>query len=270
MITDREVIGLIPAAGRASRVAPLPCSKELFPVGFCQIGEERTPRPKVVGHYLLENMRRANITKAYIILREGKEDIPSYFADGEIVDMHLAYLMLDLSFGVPYTLNQAFPFIKEATVALGFPDMIFYPEEAFVTLLAKQKESHADLVLGLFPALHPHKTDMVEVDENGRIRSITIKPAQTQLAFAWEIAVWTPLFSGFMHEYILSRQGRVNKDNVGSNPNEPQNELHVGDVIQAALQSNMVVDAVTFQDGDCLDIGTPEDMLNALQSPFKR
>src|SRR5690606_7285513 len=28
----KEVVGLIPAAGRASRLAPLPCSKELLPV----------------------------------------------------------------------------------------------------------------------------------------------------------------------------------------------------------------------------------------------
>jgi len=29
-----EVVGIIPASGRATRIAPLPCSKELYPVGF--------------------------------------------------------------------------------------------------------------------------------------------------------------------------------------------------------------------------------------------
>jgi hypothetical protein len=29
-----EVIGLIPCAGRASRISPLPCSKEVLPVGL--------------------------------------------------------------------------------------------------------------------------------------------------------------------------------------------------------------------------------------------
>ncbi len=261
----REVIGLIPAAGRASRVAPLPCSKELFPVGFHYMGKERTPRPKVVGHYLLENMRRANITKAYVILREGKWDIPAYFADGEIVDMHLAYLMLGLPFGVPYTLNQAFPFIKDAIVALGFPDMIFQPEDAFVKLLAKQAESNAHIVLGLFPALQPHKTDMVEMDDDGRIRAITIKPERTQLLYAWEIAIWTPVFTDFLHNYVSSWPVGGEEHKNEANLVE-RNELHVGDVIQAAFQKGLKIETVVFKDGHCLDIGTPEDLLKAIQT----
>jgi glucose-1-phosphate thymidylyltransferase len=93
--------------------------------------------------------------------------------------------------------------------------------------------------------------------------TLIIKPAQTQLTLAWEIAIWTPLFSGFMNEYILSRQRRMNKDKVGSNPNDQQNELHVGDVIQAALVGNMLIEGVIFKDGRCLDIGTPKDMMKA-------
>ena len=31
---NREVVGLIPAAGEAKRIGPLLCSKELYPVGF--------------------------------------------------------------------------------------------------------------------------------------------------------------------------------------------------------------------------------------------
>lgn len=30
----QNMIGLIPAAGKAKRLQPLPCSKEIFPVGF--------------------------------------------------------------------------------------------------------------------------------------------------------------------------------------------------------------------------------------------
>jgi glucose-1-phosphate thymidylyltransferase len=72
--TYQEVIGVLPAGGKALRIAPLPCSKELFPVGFHAEGTELGLRPKVVGHFLLENMRLANIKKAYFILREGKWD----------------------------------------------------------------------------------------------------------------------------------------------------------------------------------------------------
>ena len=57
-----KLIGLVPAAGRATRIQPLPCSKELLPVGFQATGrldDDQALRPKVVSHYLLESMFRA-------------------------------------------------------------------------------------------------------------------------------------------------------------------------------------------------------------------
>ena len=121
-----EIVGLIPAGGKGKRIAPLPCSKELYPVGFHNAHEELGLRPKVVSHYLLEKMRLAAVTNAYVILRKGKWDIPGYFSDGKMLEMNLAYLMMDLPFGVPYTLDQAYPFVKDSTVVFGFPD-IFIP-----------------------------------------------------------------------------------------------------------------------------------------------
>jgi glucose-1-phosphate thymidylyltransferase len=218
--------------------------------------------PKVVSHYLLEKMRLANIKRAYIILREGKWDIPAYFGDGKMLDMHLAYLIMDLPYGVPYTLDQAYPFVQDAIIALGFPDIVFQPENAFVRLLVKQKESNSDIVLGLFPTTHPHKTDMIDFDDSGRIRSIQIKPTKTHLIYTWQIAVWTPAFTRFMHDYISDQQ-RIFENN------KDIEELFVGDVIQAAIQNNMKVDTVIFKDGNALDIGTPEDLLKAVQITSK-
>jgi glucose-1-phosphate thymidylyltransferase len=97
----QEVVGLLPAAGQATRIALLPCSKELYPIGFRPVDGGRSVRPKVVCHYLLEKMRLAGITKTYIVLREGKWDIPAYLGDGTIVDIHLAYLLIRQSPNVP-------------------------------------------------------------------------------------------------------------------------------------------------------------------------
>ena len=120
---NKEIVGLIPAAGTAQRISPLPCSKELLPVGFHQTEANCDTRPKVVSHYLLESMHLAEISKVYIILRRGKWDIPAYFGDGKIVNLSIAYLMMDLPFGVPYTLDQAYPFVKDDTIVFGFPEV---------------------------------------------------------------------------------------------------------------------------------------------------
>lgn len=259
-----EVIGLLPAAGLATRIAPLPCSKELYPIGFHKDGEGGFLRPKVVCHYLLEKMRSAGIKKAYIVLREGKWDIPAYLGDGTALDMHIGYLMMRLPFGVPYTLDQAYPFIQDAMVALGFPDIIFQPEDAFTRLLNRQAETKAEIVLGLFPIEHPQKWDMVDVADDGRIRRIVIKPSKTSLCCTWAIAVWTPVFTHFMHKYLTAVQ-KAKKTGATLNSPSANRELFVGDVIQAAIDDNLPVEGVLLPDNTCLDIGTPEDLFEAVR-----
>ena len=257
----REIVGLIPAAGQATRIAPLPCSKEIYPIGFREV-EDGSQRPKAVCHYLLEKMRLAGVTKAYIILREGKWDIPAYFGDGHWLNLDLAYLMMRLPYGAPYTLDQAYPFAKEATIVFGFPDILFEPQDAFVQLLARQAKTGAAVVLGLFPAENPNKMDMVDLDEAGRTRRIYIKPLRTDLVYTWIIAVWTPAFSQYMHDYLRAAQ-------AASDSHQSPPELYVGHVIQAALDDGLGVDSVLFSAGRCLDIGTPESLKRAQVSDWK-
>ena len=121
-------------------------------MGFRQVDENGTVRPKVVSHYLLEKMRLAGANKAFIVLRDGKWDIPKYFGAGSMLDMNLAYLMMGLPYGAPYTADQAYPFLKNSLVAFGFPDILFGPDDAYCQLLQRQAAVHADIVLGLFPA----------------------------------------------------------------------------------------------------------------------
>lgn len=249
-----DIVGLVPAGGQASRIAPLPCSKEIFPIGFRRVSEGQEIRPKAVCHYLLENMRLAGGHKAYIILRKGKWDIPAYLGDGEMLDMHLAYLIMNLPYGPPYTLDQAYPFVHDALVLFGFPDIVFQPQDAFLQLQQRQAETAADIVLGLFPAHQPQKADMVELDDQGRARRIIIKPAQTTLVYTWIIAVWTPVFSRFMHEYLAAQQAVAHLQ---------QAELHVGHVIQVAIEQQLRVETLIFSEGTYLDIGTPENLVRA-------
>lgn len=71
--------------------------------------------------------------------------------------MNLGYLIVRLLFGVPYTLDQAYPFVQNALVALGFPDILFQPDDTFKRLLARLAASKADVVLGVVPFDQPQK-----------------------------------------------------------------------------------------------------------------
>jgi glucose-1-phosphate thymidylyltransferase len=115
-----EIVGLIPAAGKAERIQPLPCSKELIPTGFYASVEKRRPRVRVAMSHLLESLRCAGVKKAFVVLRKGKWDIPNYFGCGKACGPQLAYIITEVLVGVPYTIDQAYPFIKDCQVLLVF------------------------------------------------------------------------------------------------------------------------------------------------------
>ena len=256
---SEEVVGLIPAGGQASRIAPLPCSKELFPIGFRPAEESPSLRPKVVAHYLLEKMRFAGISKGYIVLRPGKWDIPAYFGDGSNLNMHLAYLMLGVPFGVPFTLDQAYPFVRHATVAFGFPDILFEPEDGFARLLARRSETSSDIILGLFPANHPSKEDTVDFNSSGIVQDITLRPSESALPYTWGVAVWSPNFTEFLHGWVRDNRDRGARD-----------ELTAGHAIKAAVRAGLRVDALILNEEPYLDIGTPDDLLRAVKNNTAR
>jgi glucose-1-phosphate thymidylyltransferase len=264
--SDSRIVGLLPAAGRAKRISPLPMSKELYPVGFSTAHGE-VSRPKVVSQYLLERMASAGVHEAFFILRPGKWDIPAYFGDGSGVGVRLAYLTVHVPFGVPFTLDQAYPFIRGATIALGFPDMLFWPERAYRVLLRRLAQDTATLVLGLFPTDQPSQVGVVDLDARGLVRGLHEKSHMTHLPFMWAIAVWKPAFTTFLHEFIQAELRNTRKEeNEGETLCGPlQRELPIGDVIHAAIQSGMRVEAEIFRDGSCIDIGTPNNLLEAIR-----
>jgi len=51
----RDVVALIPAAGNGTRIAPIPASKEVFPIGFANVEGDK-PEVKVVSQYLFERL----------------------------------------------------------------------------------------------------------------------------------------------------------------------------------------------------------------------
>ena len=266
------MVAVIPAAGMATRLAPLPCSKELIPVGFGAAGEEKESRPKVkvVSHYLLEMLTLARIKNAYIVLNSGKLDIASYYGSGQMVDMKLAYLLVDLPIAVPYTLDQAYPFVQNNWVALGFPDIVLHPKDSFVQLLTQNIKTKADIVLGLYPTDQPQKMDIIDFDENGCIRQIRPKPSELKdgkVNYAWLTAVWTPVFTQYLHEFVSEHKKRYPSDGFEA-ATKNKRELFLGDVFQAAIEDRLNIETVLFSKGSCLDIGTPGDLAKAVGKSF--
>lgn len=249
-ICNPQYIGLIPAAGYATRLENLPCSKEIYPL-FAN-GKNKQVKDYPVSKCLIDAYRKAGIKEIHMIIREGKEDICEKLGNGDAYDVKINYSYTHIPYGPAYTVDQAYTLYSDNYVALGFPDTLFKPHTAYTRLIEKQQDTNADVVLGLFHTSNPQKTDMIKFNEKGKIQSIVIKPKETNLLWAWALSVWNPAFSKFMHLRL--------DDMLSDFENRTLKECHIGSVFQLALLAGFKFEYVLFENGEWVDIGTPEDL----------
>lgn len=251
---SRPIVGVIPAAGRATRLAPLPCSKELLPVGVHAMPPALRGRPKVVAEYLLERMRSAGASRAFFVVRPGKSDIADYFGDGSRLGLPIAYLMMGEPWGPPFSIAQAVPFVADATVLAGFPDILIQPEDALARAVQRLDESGADIVLGVYRIAREDPIDLIERAPDGRVSRVAPKeeqPVRGDDDLGYLFAAWTPVFTRFLAEQtaVLARQARAGAHG-------PAPEWPLGSLIALGLRGGLHVDSVLVDDGAFLDIGS--------------
>lgn len=253
-----KFFGLIPAGGTGSRLGKMPCSKEVFPL-VQKTGDTITR--STVCENLIRYYRLAGITNIYFIIRSGKWDIPAYLQDGKDQGVNISYLIMNLPYGTPFTLDQAYPFVQGNYVALGFPDMICTPENLFMRLKEKLSHTHADVVLALCRMPNYKSSDMIEFDGDA-IADIVIKEDRPDLTYGWTNAVWGPAFTEFLHEHL---KAQVAKNEITTTASDgTSRELYVGDIIRAAIKKGMKVDYVLFEEGTAVDIGSPAELVKYL------
>jgi len=239
-----ELVGLVPAAGRARRLGPLPCSKEVLPIGMRETPQG--PAVRVACDSLFEALSVAGAARAVVVLREEKWDVARHLG-GEAFGVPLAYVCLKDSASLPESLDRAYPFVRGSRVALGFPDVQLEPADALARVAARQDESGADLVLGLFPATRPETTDMVEVDDVGGVVRLEVRPAATALRLCWMVAVWGAAFTEHLHRVVAPATASTS-------------ELQIGAVVAGAVEAGLDVRGIEIASGWYRDIGTPEDL----------
>lgn len=252
---SRNVIGLIPAAGKGTRIAPLPCSKELFPIGFHQtdINDGAKLFPKVISHYLIDQMQTAGVEDIIMVVSSGKMDILEYFGSGDALNARIMYLFDDNPRGMPQSMNLAWPWLQDRTVLFGMPDTIFSPSDVYDQMLSRLEETQADVMLGIFHTDRPQKLCVVRLDEDGKVVYMKDKPAATDLTTAWGCGCWSPKFSAFMHQFL--QKNPVSADGK---------ETVLADIFLAAMKEGLAVYGSYFEDGEYIDIGTPQHLAIAV------
>lgn len=170
--------GIVPAAGRGSRIQPLAFSKELLPVGSrLDAGAER---PCAVSEYLLDRMLRGGADKICFVISPGKSDIMEYYGGG-YGGATIAYVVQPQALGLCDAIFQAAPLIRDdEPVIVGLPDTVWFPEAALVEL------PDDELSFLLFPVEHPEAFDaVVREGSSDKVREIQVKSANPASNWIW-------------------------------------------------------------------------------------
>ncbi|MGI9264512.1 MAG: nucleotidyltransferase family protein [Gammaproteobacteria bacterium] len=257
--TRRQLLGVLPAAGRATRLGPIPCSKEIMPLSINADSQSPTGlRVSVAIECALEAFRAAGVQQTIVITLPEKNDIGDFLGDGSRWGLDLHYHLVEETASTSATIDCAHHLFREADVALAFPDIQFSPRDAIGKIADARHRIDADLTLALVPSDDGKKVDIVNVDDSGRILSLQIKPGKEHKGWTWVAAAWAPSFTDFFHK-TLENMLRCN-DNSSEGSWEPTPEIFVGDIVNKAIRSGMKVHGLVFDEGDALDIGTPDSL----------
>ena len=235
----QDFVGLLPAAGLASRLPSLRSPKELIPVGLVKDVTTGKVFPIVTAEYSLLAMRRAGLKKCIIVTNSNKPEILRYFANGSEFGMSIAYVNQSAPLGLALAVDTAFAWIENAYVCLSLPDTLFFPANALAVVRESLVRDNADLVLGVFPTDTPQQLGPVRMTEDGRVLEVFEKPVVTDLNNTWGVAAWAPRFTSFVHR---SATELVNRS--------------IGCLFGEAVQAGFRVRAVYFEEGDYVDLGT--------------
>jgi glucose-1-phosphate thymidylyltransferase len=168
--------GIIPAAGRGSRIQPLAFSKELLPVGSrTQDGVER---PCAVSEYLVERMILGGADRLCFVIAPGKSDILGYFGD-TYAGVPTAYVVQPRPSGLCDSVFRADCLIAPSEhVIVGLPDTVWFPKAALSNL--------PDGILSflLFPVEQPELFDAVVLDGE-RVLEIQVKQKEATSRWIW-------------------------------------------------------------------------------------
>lgn len=239
------MVGVIPAGGLGTRLAPLGYPKELLPIVYADHGDRAYPRPVILAS--IDQMARAGIAQCAIVIADWKLELVRVLGERQ-VDVALAYVVRAVPRGLADAVDAPYAWLADRDVALALPDTLVEPADALARIGAELAAHDADLVLGVFPTEHPEQLGPVRIGTGGRVAEVQDKPAHTDVRNTWGLAAWSPAFGALLHAAVAA---------------EPT--IILGHVFQRAVDAGLHVRAVELPGASFLDVGTPAGLAAAFR-----
>ena len=232
--------GLIPAAGRGTRLEPMTLAipKELLMVG-----------DKAVIEYVIDAMKIVGITEITIVVGWRKHAILDYLGSGERLGVKLTYVVQDKRDGLAKAvgagehINENDPFL----VVLG--DNFFYPKTFLENIIAFHQEKNADATIGVGKIEDPTRHGIIKPGRDNRIIDIVEKPTPKD-APSKIGCIGIYIFNPNIFETIKQIKPGFNK------------EYQLTDAIKILIDDGYKVFYNTIK-GIHIDVGTLEDLRKA-------
>lgn len=164
------IVGVIPAAGHATRLQPLSGSKEMLLVAG---------RPVI--DLLVERMTVGRADEIRVVTRPDKSDVVHHakVIGVAVIEGEPRSVAESLSLGIR-TLDD------NDIVLIGFPDTLWEPVDGFERLVMALGD--VDAALGLFRTSDLTRSDVVALDDAGLVSEIAVKPQTPRSDLIWGCA----------------------------------------------------------------------------------
>jgi len=164
------MLGIVPAAGRGTRMLPLECCEGLLPIGA---------RSRAVAEYVLERLVCAGADKICLVVGADKSDIGDYFG-AHFGGADLLYVVQPEPRGLCDALFRASVVVDDdEQVAVGLPDTVWFPQGALAGL------PDDVLSLLLFPVEHPELFDAVMLDDRDQVIEVRVQQRDPGTDWIW-------------------------------------------------------------------------------------
>jgi hypothetical protein len=261
-----DIIGIIPGAGRATRIGGF--FKELTPIN---VDPNDISKFIVLCEQMIQNLEEAGASPVFFVINSEKQLISDYFNRLSLFtndDLYFSHQgQVDLYYGLPFAIDKIYNQAIGKTVLMGMPDTLIEPRNSFITLLANFKKHKADIELGLYKTNAENHGGYIEYDKTTNVVlnhiDKTHKDFPTEkVDNAWAIACWNSNFTEFMHKFIENSRENYRYSGFGQ-----RDELLFGDIIDAALKSKQIkvcADFIDIEKGYYLDISEPKKYFQAV------
>lgn len=240
-----EFVGIVPAAGVASRLNPLRYPKELLPIAYVLDESNGSAVPVPVISLSFGAMNTAGVRDAVVIISDRKPDLFGYLGDGSQFGMNLSFVQQIQPTGLLAAVDLAYRWCRFSCCTLVLPDTIVYPRTALNEIVEAVEKDSLDLALGVFPTSVPERLGPVRFASDGTINEVLDKPRKTDLRNTWALAAWSPRFFDLAHQVAGFEGGGA---------------IPIGNVFDMAVKKGMKCKAIFFEHGSFVDIGTTEGL----------